>query len=730
MRRSSILSSGLALLLFGVGTSARADDGAPDLEGTLDTPVVVAASKTAETGTAAPATSMIMTAEDLRRWGIHTLDEAIDFLSLGVVTANPLLTPDVGARGVLLPNDSGDHFLLLVDGHAVNEPLFGAARFGRGAGVPLELIDHIEVILGPGSVLYGSNAMLGVIHVVTKRAKDLPGSHVVVESEIGKSYRVGAFAGYALGQKSELTVGLEYYKQLGPTFTFGPQDLGIDKASGAGTITRRHGPADGIWGGQAANAYYSEVPSAYLRFVSGGFEASVRAWTFKRGSPYRARYSLSVLDFDDPDSYEVDRGASLDLAYHATLSPVVQLKVRGYGDTYDYQRYLNSSEVSGCFPLIVPTCQYHGGGVSRWGGLEVQSSFDWLRDARLVTLLGVDARIRYVGFKLDTSDYDTGEILAPSQSAFKKTERTLGAYLQQTWHALPWLNLNGGARLDLDERFARVLSPRFAASAQTWKGGTLKAIYAEAFRSPSYFETDLRGLVQVQGRNLLPERVRSIEGSIEQKFGAHRLLFGVFRSWWRDLVELHQLTAAEEAAAVARGELEPLRSGVTQFRNVSSVENYGMNASFDGSSLAGTLRYGLTVTLAYAHRVDTVGSTPLTVAPQAFGNMRIAYQLPGEWPVLGLAAHWMGQRVADRAYDGGFVPTPTAPVLVELRATVSGPVPKLRGLSYRASANWASAARGPYVVGPTQDIRSGPVAELVPIDRFRVTVGLQYDLPF
>ena len=62
------------------------------------------------------------------------------------------------------------HFLVLVDGHAMNEPLRGSAWTGVGSGVPIEIIDHIEVIVGPGSVLYGSNAMFGLINVVTKRA--------------------------------------------------------------------------------------------------------------------------------------------------------------------------------------------------------------------------------------------------------------------------------------------------------------------------------------------------------------------------------------------------------------------------------------------------------------------------------------------------------------------------------------------------------------------------------
>ena len=154
---------GVALTLFATAmrpSVARADD-TSDIQALSNETVITTASKSAERGSMAPATSTLLTAEDMRRYGIHSIAEAIDFLSLGMVTSSSLRTADVGARGVLIPRDQGDHFLMLVDGHAVNEALYGAARFDRGAGIPMELVDHIEVTLGPGSVLYGSNAMLG-----------------------------------------------------------------------------------------------------------------------------------------------------------------------------------------------------------------------------------------------------------------------------------------------------------------------------------------------------------------------------------------------------------------------------------------------------------------------------------------------------------------------------------------------------------------------------------------
>jgi hypothetical protein len=99
--------------------------------------------------------------------------------------------------------------------------------------------------------------------------------------------------------------------------------------------------------------------------------------------------------------------------------------------------------------------------------------------------------------------------------------------------------------------------------------------------------------------------VRSVEGSLEQRVGAQTLLFGVFRSWWSDMVEVHFLTDQETLAAAAAGLINTVTGGnFAQYRNVSSIDNYGFNGSIAGATGAGDRRYGLKVTGAVAHRSD------------------------------------------------------------------------------------------------------------------------------
>jgi outer membrane receptor protein involved in Fe transport len=711
---------------------ARADEPA-DLEAALSEPIVATASKSAEDESTAPATTTTITSEDLRRYGIHSLDEALNYLSLGFITQNPLHAVDIGARGVLLTADFGNHVLLLLNGHSMNEQWDGTAYYERGAGIPMELIDHIEVILGPGSVLYGANAMLGVINVVTKHAAEYQGFHLIGEVDLLTAWRAAVGFGHEfdlLGKPAEITFQAEYYRQFGPSLHFAPENYGNDSVTGLPKRFSPDGSMAGVWGGTIDNEYYTRVPAAYLRFIWGAFELDLHAKEYWRATPYPSLFNLFQSDFDDPGTYEIDRWITADLKHRWALSSIAQLKSRLYGDTYDYNERINSSAAMDCLDGQVNGCHRVLLGVSRWTGLEEQLSFDWMNDQSVTTLLGADGRIRFVGSKTDVTDVVTGDNPG-SIGAYEKTEYLVALYGQQTWRPWSWLGLNIGARFDDDQRFGTKLSPRAALAVTPWKGGTIKGVYSEAFRSPTAYETSYAdGVTQVPAVHLKPETVRSIEASIEQRFGVHRILLGVFRSSWEDMVLLEGISPDQVAAAIAAGQLSPEASSVVRYQNVSSINNYGFNGGFEGAAFRRELRYGLNVTGAYARRTNPDGTTqPLTVAPQVYGNAHVSYDLPGDWPVIGVAGLFVGRRPADRAFDGGFSPSPYAPAQVELRATISGQIPGIAGLSYRMSADVAFADRNPYVAGPVQAaLPTQTSAQLSPVDQFRTTIGLQYDL--
>ena len=686
------LAAAVAAVLY-LPAGAMADEIA-DLAGMLDEPVLSTASKSAETANLAPATTSIISADDMRRHGITSLNEAINFLGLGMLAEPSYATPEIGARGVLLSGDFGNHVLLLVDGHMVNEPWDGTAYYDRSAGVPFDLVDHIEVILGPGSVLYGSSAMLGVVNIITKRAKDYAGVHLLAEGAYPAAGRVAA--GYGgqfrlFGHEGEVVAGLDYYQSRGPATFYGLQRLG-----------------DVSWGGRDATHRSIEIPAGYLRLLVGDLQVSVRA-----ASSLRAATEIWGT-FDDPNNWERDRWLSLDARWGASLSRNLSVSLRLYGDLYDYLANIPSMSSGDCIEGQA-SCVVRNSGVSRWGGGELSGTWDWMHDGRYVTLVGVDARYnRVTSF---TSYDDTGTGASATVAPYDKGGSMIGVYLQQTARLANWLSINAGLRLDDDYQLAPQLSPRVAAVMPAWPGGTVKAIYSEAFRAPSFYERNYTdGLTWIAATDLRPETVRSVEGVVEQRLGANRVRAGLFRSWWDDVVLQTPATPAQIAAAQAAGALAPGATGVNTYANASHVDNYGVNADWDGSGLHQHLRYGAGVTLAHARQTSAGESTPLLAAAQVFGNARVSYELGGHLPVLGLAARLEGPRPVSGSNAS---PVPDAKTQLELRGSVSGPV--AGGLSYRFMAGWALTDSSAYGVGPVND------GQYLPIPQFQVLAGLRYD---
>jgi outer membrane cobalamin receptor len=338
-------------------------------------------------------------------------------------------------------------------------------------------------------------------------------------------------------------------------------------------------------------------------------------------------------------------------------------------------------------------------GHSQWAGTELQAQYDW--------------RIRRVGGELDST---AAQSATPAGVVGRRTivEPVWAAYLQQQLSPLPALHLNGGLRFDADPRGGQRLSPRAAVAVDPWKGETFKCIYSEAFRAPTFYEAYFESPQQRPSPDIRSEVVRSVEVSAEQRAGAHRILFGVYRTWWSDMISL---------------ETNP--DGTYQYRNVSTIDNYGYNALIDGA--LGEFQYGLSATGAHTRRNTPAGAEPLPVAPQFSGNARVSYDLPGVLPVVALAATVVGPRPADRALDGNFAKTPYAPVSAELRVTFSEHVPGLPSVRYRIGATYVTSSESPYVAGPTQIVAAtasiGSTAELAPVNRFAAFGTVQYDLP-
>jgi iron complex outermembrane receptor protein len=157
---------------------------------------VTSVSKDAESVRRTPAAIYVITQDDIRRSGATSLPEVLR-LAPGLDVARIDTTHwSVGVRGF------GDQFsksvLVLVDGRSVYTPLF-AGVFWASQALPLDEIERIEIIRGPGGTIWGANAVNGVINVVTKAASDTQGARASltagsVDRGVG-TFRYGGRAG-------------------------------------------------------------------------------------------------------------------------------------------------------------------------------------------------------------------------------------------------------------------------------------------------------------------------------------------------------------------------------------------------------------------------------------------------------------------------------------------------------------------------------------------------------
>ncbi len=123
----------------------------PRRPGSIKIPKVVGASKYEQKTTEAPSSISIIPRDDLRRYGHRTLADALQSLQ-GFHVSNDRNYSFLGPRGIDL-GDFNSRTLLLVDGHRVNNNLTDGAALGSEFILDLDLVERVEVIRGPGSVL-------------------------------------------------------------------------------------------------------------------------------------------------------------------------------------------------------------------------------------------------------------------------------------------------------------------------------------------------------------------------------------------------------------------------------------------------------------------------------------------------------------------------------------------------------------------------------------------------
>jgi outer membrane receptor for ferrienterochelin and colicins len=211
MRGSIFCGMLVSLSVLPLYAGEEASDESVDLSLTdLINVKVVVASKTEEKISEAPGVISVVTSGEMARFGARTLKDVL----MRVPSIN-LSTTYIGDRScVSIRGDqitaAANHILLLINGRPVREAEEGGVKGEMLESFPVASIDRIEVIRGPGSVLYGSNAFSGVINVITKKAKENK-TAVTVHGGVPGEFNGSGNAAYQLGDFG-LVLGGQYKK--------------------------------------------------------------------------------------------------------------------------------------------------------------------------------------------------------------------------------------------------------------------------------------------------------------------------------------------------------------------------------------------------------------------------------------------------------------------------------------------------------------------------------------
>lgn len=162
---------------------------------------VVTASKSLTSITKAPSVISVITAEDIAKQGLKTLEEVLQRVP-GFFTSETGTRALISNRGILT-----NKFLLLIDGHSVNS-IVKDGMSQQHIFPLLDNIERIEIVRGPGSTLWGSEAALGVINIISKDEWD-----EIDPSEFPYG-RINASYDYASNIKRNIAK-LSYVKNLG-----------------------------------------------------------------------------------------------------------------------------------------------------------------------------------------------------------------------------------------------------------------------------------------------------------------------------------------------------------------------------------------------------------------------------------------------------------------------------------------------------------------------------------
>ncbi len=407
------------------------------------------ASKSAEALEDAPGIITIISQEEIQGYAANNLGDI-----LNRITGAILLSPNVFEQNVVAfraqsvtPYDN--HTLLMINGRPVRDPISGGWNGAFYNSFPIDIIERIEVIRGPGSVLYGSCAFSAVINIVTK-TMDNDGVDVSADMRLGNRNTFKQdLSAYFKNEDFKFTLGISNYITDGPVFSF-TDYLGVD--STANFDKRNLGAFLGIeYKDFSLNFHYVES-------VGFGLDPVTNNWDLNSDFPHNNHQSVGVdlgykKDFNKKLSWRNNVAFQSHKFLESTDVDVFAYSLN-FESTLNYQPVDNFNLISG---LFLENNIHHG--------------------------------IRF----------------------FDDEKYTISAYAQLKYSILPKFHFIAGLQLNKPEYITARLSPRAGFIANFTKKLGLKLLFSEAFRNGYPLETSF-DLPVFRGNNeLKPEIIQTTE---------------------------------------------------------------------------------------------------------------------------------------------------------------------------------------------------------------------------
>jgi outer membrane receptor protein involved in Fe transport len=501
---------GVVLVAAGLPAALGGAEGAPVLRelaamsleqlSALKVDVVYGASRHQQETTAAPAAVTVVKRDDIRAHGHRTLADILKGVA-GLYVTNDRGYSYLGVRGFNRPGDFGSRILVLLDGQRVNDGIYDAAATDTDFPIDADLIERVEIIRGPGSSLYGTNAFFGVINVVTRRGGDLEGTEATVSAGSYDAWSGRATYGRRFAGGLELLVSGSWQQSAGrPRLDF-PEYTAVDLDGGASR-------------------------SAFARI--GWRDFTLQAGYARREKDWPTAAYGTVPGARDPRLSSRDTQWFANLRFERELPAGWLADARLYFDRYRYD---------GVYPYDYDADPATAPDVNLDFARAVSAGLDWslaneFRGGHRLTLGG---EWRHE-FELRQRNWDEA-----TQYDYVLSDRTgdvAGLFVQDEWaFSRRWL-LNLGLRFDHYRGIGGTLNPRVAWIHRPDARSAVKVIYGEAFRAPSAYEAYYRGANAAGAPPLGPETTRSYEVVWERGFGAAwRGRASVFLSQVRDLID-------------------------------------------------------------------------------------------------------------------------------------------------------------------------------------------------